>query len=143
MDLRRLTDELSVAPQITVDDVVEIAAQGFRSIVCNRPDGESGDQTEFAAIEAAAHAAGLEIVAQPVISSAMQDADAVRFGEIVDGLPKPVLAYCRSGTRCTALWSLSQARMRPTDEILRTAASAGYDLRGLAPRIEAIKGAGS
>ena len=143
MDLRRLTDELSVAPQITVDDVVEIAAQGFRSIVCNRPDGEFGDQTEFAAIEAAAHAAGLEIVAQPVISSAMQDADAVRFGEIVDGLPKPVLAYCRSGTRCTALWSLSQARKRPTDEILQTAASAGYDLRGLAPRIEAIKAAGS
>ena len=138
-DVRRVTDEVSVAPQISVADVAEIAAAGFRSIVCKRPDGESGDQVAFAEIEAAAKEAGLEIVWQPVISAAMTDLDAVRFGEIVDDLPKPVLAYCRSGTRCAALWSLSQAKARPTDEIIRRAAEAGYDLSGLGGRIEAIR----
>jgi len=54
-------------------------------------------------------------------------------------LPKPVLAYCRSGTRCTALWSLSQAKQLSSDAIIRSAAEAGYDMRGLAPRLDAIK----
>ena len=139
MDVRRVTDEISVAPQISVADVAEIAAAGFRSIVCNRPDGESFDQVAFAEIEAAAKRAGLEIVWQPVTSGAVQDADGARFGEIVGQLPKPVLAYCRSGTRCAALWSLSQAKVRPVDEIIRSTAEAGYDLRGLAPRLDAIK----
>jgi sulfide:quinone oxidoreductase len=135
---RRVTDELSVSPQISVEDVAGIAAAGFRSIVCNRPDGESEDQIAYAEIEAAAKAAGLEIVWQPVMSGAVQDADGEQFGEIVAGLPQPVFAYCRSGTRCIVLWSLSQAGTRRSDEIVRMAAEAGYDLRGLAPRLDAI-----
>lgn len=142
MDVRKLTDEVSVAPQISVADVTEIAAAGFRSIVCNRPDHESLDQVAFAEIEAAAKAAGLDVVWQPVVSGAMTDDDYKRFGEVVEGLPKPVLAYCRSGTRCAALWSLSQAASRPTDEIVASAAQAGYDQRGLVPKIEAIKAGG-
>jgi sulfide:quinone oxidoreductase len=136
---RRVTDELFVSPQITAAEVKEIAAAGFRSIVCNRPDGESADQIAYAEIEAAAKAAGLEIVWQPVVSGAVQDDDGERFGEIVAGLAEPVFAYCRSGTRCIMLWSLSQAKMRSSDELVRIAAEAGYDLRGLAPRLDAIK----
>lgn len=141
MNARQLTDDLAVAPQIAVADVADIKAAGFRSIICNRPDGESLDQAEFAEIEAAARVAGLEIVWQPVASGGLSDADAVQFGEIVDGLPKPVLAYCRSGTRCAALWSLSEAAQRPLDEIVRRAATAGYDFRGLLPRLEAARAA--
>ncbi len=138
MDERRVTDEIAVSPQISVADVAEIAAAGFGSIVCNRPDGESMDQVAFAEIEAAARAAGLEIVWQPIAVGGLADADGARFGEIVAGLPKPVLAYCRSGTRCAALWSLSQAKMQSSDAIVRRAAEAGYDLRGLVPRLDAI-----
>ena len=139
MDARRVTDELSVAPQISAADVADIADAGFRSILCNRPDGEAIGQPDFAEIEAAAKAAGVEIVWQPIISGAISDADGAQFGDIVAGLPKPVLAYCRSGTRCTALWSLSQAKLQSSDAIIRSAAEAGYDLRGLAPRLDAIK----
>jgi sulfide:quinone oxidoreductase len=142
MQVRRVTDEISVAAQITADDVADIAAAGFAAIVCNRPDGEAPGQAPYADIEVAAKAAGLEIVWQPVVSGAMSDADGARFGEIVAGLPKPVLAYCRTGTRCTALWSLSQAPEQPTDEIVRQAAEAGYDMRGLALRLDAIRTAG-
>lgn len=137
MQARRVTDELSVSPQISPADVKEIAAAGFRSILCNRPDGETGDQTPFAEIEAAASAAGLEIKWQPIARGSLQDQDAAEFSEAVAALPAPVFAYCQSGTRCVALWSLSQAGARPTDEIIRMAAEAGYDLRGLAPRLAA------
>lgn len=141
MDLRRVTDEVAVAPQITVADVAAIAAAGYASIICNRPDGESLDQTAYAEIEAAAKAAGLEIVWQPIATGGLADSDGERFAEIVDGLPKPVLAYCKSGTRSVVLWSLSQAKVLPSDAIVRAAATAGYDLRGLMPRLDAIKAA--
>jgi sulfide:quinone oxidoreductase len=136
MQVRRVSDELAVSPQISVADVGEIAAQGFKGIVCNRPDGESADQIAFGEIEAAAKAKGLEIVWQPVISGQMSDEEGRKFGEIVDGLPGPVLAYCRSGTRCIMLWALSQAGKQPTADIVGQAAQAGYDLSALAPRLE-------
>jgi sulfide:quinone oxidoreductase len=138
MQPRRLTDDLAVSPQITADDIAEAAAEGFKAIVCNRPDNESGDQVAYGEIEAAAKAAGLEIAWQPVASGAVSAADGARFGEIVSDLPGPVLAYCRSGTRCTILWALSEAGRRPTAEIIRRAADAGYDLSPLAPRLESL-----
>ena len=139
MSGRKLSDEVSVASQIGANDIPDIAASGFRSIVCNRPDGEALDQPSFAEIEQAAKAAGLEIVWQPIGSGGLSPADGERFGEIVEKLAKPVLAYCRTGTRCTALWSLSQAGKMPSENIIQTAAEAGYDMRGLLPQIEAIK----
>jgi len=139
MDARRVTDEVSVSPQIAVADVAEIAAAGYRAIVCNRPDNEQAAQVPVGDIEAAALAAGLAFVAQPVASGAVTDGDGERFGEIVASLPQPVLAYCRSGTRCTMLWALSQAKARPLDEIVQKAAHAGYDLSALKPRLAAIK----
>ncbi len=60
MNIKELTPEISVSPQISPDDVAQLADQGFKSIVSNRPDGESADQPDFAAIEAAAKAHGLE-----------------------------------------------------------------------------------
>ena len=141
MQVRRVSDELAVSPQISVADVAEAAAQGFKAIVCNRPDGESADQIAFGEIEAAAKAKGLEIVWQPVISGQMSDEEGRKFGEIVDGLPGPVLAYCRSGTRCIMLWALSQAGKKPTADIVRQAAEAGYDLSALAPRLQHLAAA--
>ncbi len=135
MDARRVTDELSVSPQITVEDVAAIAAAGYRSILCNRPDGEQPGQTGYTEIEAAARKAGLEIDWQPVISGQVTDEDADVFADRVANLPAPVFAYCRSGTRCIVLWSLSEAGRRPVNEILMTAGKAGYDLSGLAGRL--------
>ena len=140
MKIHKLTDHLSVSPQITPEDVAELKAAGFKAIISNRPDGEDFDQPAFDAIAEAAKAAGLEIVSQPVVSSAITDADGDAFGAHVDALSGPVLAYCRSGTRCTVLWALSEADKRPLDDILQTAADAGYDMRTLAPRLMAKAG---
>ncbi|WP_143137759.1 beta-lactamase hydrolase domain-containing protein, partial [Burkholderia ubonensis] len=54
MNIRKLTDTLSVSPQITAADLPALSAAGFRAIVCNRPDGEGPDQPTVAEIRAAA-----------------------------------------------------------------------------------------
>jgi len=108
MQITKLTADFSVSPQITVADIPAVVAQGFGSIVCNRPDGEAADQPRFAEIEAAAKAQGLTALYLPV--SGMPGAATIKaFDDAWAGLPKPVLGYCRSGMRSSAVWSASRA----------------------------------
>ena len=130
MDARKVTDELSVAPQISIADVAAAKAAGFRSIICNRPDGEAADQPEFKAIETAAKAAGIAIRYQPV--RMVSEVDAKAFAAAFRELPKPVLAYCRSGTRCITLWTISEAANRPIVDLVTRAKAAGYDMSAIA-----------
>lgn len=134
MDIRKITDDLSVAPQISAQDIAAIAAAGFRSVICNRPDGESSDQPCCADVEAAVKVAGLAWGLQPVRSGFVTAADADDFGALLSELPKPVLAYCRTGTRCATLWCLSEAHKRPLADILARAQSAGYDMAAVMQR---------
>jgi sulfide:quinone oxidoreductase len=139
MELRKLTEDLFVSPQIEPADIPLLAAQGIRAIVCNRPDGESPDQPGVKTVEAAAEAHGIKMIYQPVVSSAISDADADAFAKALEDLPKPVVAYCRSGTRCTVLWSLSEAGKRPARDILLSAMRAGYDMTPIMPRLEQLQ----
>ncbi len=136
--MKILTEGLSVAPQISPADVAGIAEAGYLSIICNRPDGEATDQPSFAAIAEAAAAVGIACHNLPIVPGQLSDADAETFGRLLEELPAPVLAFCRTGTRSTTLWCLAQAGSAPTVEILGTAASAGYDLSALTGRIEAL-----
>ncbi len=137
MDIKKIDETISVAGQIDAADVKAVAAAGFRSILCNRPDGEGILQPDYSGVEEAAKAAGLEFLYQPVSSSGIQDHDVEDFQKCCDALPKPVLAYCRTGTRCTVLWSLSQADKREIPEILSMASAAGYDMSMLVNRLSA------
>lgn len=100
-----ITDIFAVAPQLGPEHMSAVAAAGYRSVIINRPDFEGGpDQPSSADVSAAAQAAGLEVAYQPVVSGAMTNADVERFSELLNTLPAPILAYCRSGTRCTVLY---------------------------------------
>ena len=135
MNIRKLTDTLSVDGQIAASDVQALKDAGFRAIICNRPDGEGGDQPTHEEIAQAAAAAGLEFRYIPVTSGKVTDADAAVFGAALAELPGPVFAFCRSGMRSSTLWALSEAGQRPMPEILGAAKAAGYDLNGVARRI--------
>ena len=117
MEFKKLTDTVSVSPQITPEDVKKIKDAGFRSIVCNRPDGEGNDQPTFEEIEMAAREIGLECLYQPVISGMVQDEQAEEFGRTLTHLPGPVFAYCRTGTRCTIAQLLQFLRNGSNREI--------------------------
>ncbi|WP_417814497.1 TIGR01244 family sulfur transferase [Thalassospira alkalitolerans] len=135
MEPRKISEALSVSPQIAIADVAEIKRLGFRSVICNRPDGEGADQPSFDEIKAEAEAAGLVTRYIPIVAGKVRDEDAADFGRALDELPKPVFGYCRTGTRSATLWSLSQASILDTSEILRATKSAGYDMAGVVRRI--------
>lgn len=131
MQIHPLTEQLSVAAQIDVDDIAALAARGFRSIVNNRPDGEELGQPDNATLRAAAQAAGLAWRHIPVVGMPIDGATVHEFGEALQELPGPLLAFCRSGTRSSALWALQAPGT--ADDILATARAAGYDLSMLRP----------
>ena len=135
MDIKRLTDQISVGQQIVASDLTELRDKGFRAVVCNRPDGEGGDQPTFLELANEAERLGLEMRYLPVVGGKVSDSDAAEFGAVMAQLPKPVFAYCRTGTRSTTLWSLSEAKERPLPEIVRAAKAAGYDMSGVVRRI--------
>ncbi|NQZ30578.1 MAG: TIGR01244 family phosphatase [Oceanospirillaceae bacterium] len=138
MELHQLTPFLSVSPQLNVADVEEIAAAGFKTIICNRPDGEGDNQPISDELQSACKAVGINWQYLPVNPRDYTDQQAMEFGELVSAAAHPVLAYCRTGTRCTNLWALSQAKSMQVDHIVQAANNAGYDITKLISRIEAL-----
>ncbi len=127
-DVRRVTDTFAVAPQLTVDDIADLKAQGFRHIISNRPDDEAPQGQTSADIQAAAESAGLTYVHVPFVGQ--PPPEAVEAAEKAVG---PTIAYCRSGTRSITAWALSQAKngVMSAEQIVSAAAGAGYNLGAL------------
>jgi sulfide:quinone oxidoreductase len=135
--LASLTPFLSVSPQLTEADLGIAASLGFEAIINNRPDGEGDDQPSSTAMAEAARGVGLDYRHIPVVSGKVSDADVDAFAEAMRTLRGPVLAFCRTGTRSTTLWALSEAHHLDPDAILKTARTAGYQLEALRPRLTA------
>ncbi|WP_299507956.1 bifunctional protein tyrosine phosphatase family protein/NAD(P)/FAD-dependent oxidoreductase [uncultured Roseobacter sp.] len=135
MELKKITEKVTVSPQINADDMAAIKEAGFRAIICNRPDGEGADQPSFEEIEAAAKAVGIDARYVPVKSGMVTDEDVAAFGTALKEVQRPVLAYCRTGTRSATLWSFHESKKRPMPEILAATKAAGYDMNGVARRI--------
>ena len=134
-EFRHVTDQISVAPQIALEDLPRAAELGFKLVINNRPDGEEPGQPTSAEVEAAARAAGLDYAHIPVRGGPTPDQVEANYRatEAADG---PVLAFCRSGTRSIVTWSLGQfqADERSREELIELGAQAGYDLSGAFPR---------
>lgn len=105
MDIRQVSEDFAVTAQISPAQVSEIAAAGFKSIICNRPDTEDG-AVPHEAVEEAARAAGLAFCFLPVVSGAITQENVRDMAAALQELPRPVLAYCRSGARCLNLFDL-------------------------------------
>ena len=108
MEIKPLNTVLSVSAQIAASDLQAIADAGFKSIICNRPDNEGPDQTNFSIIENAAKALGLQTRYLPAISGQVSSDHGHAMALLLKELPGPVLAYCRSGARSTNIWQLAQ-----------------------------------
>lgn len=129
MDLREVTPDLSVSPQIDPADLPALAEAGFRAVIANRPDAEIDASLASARMAAEAGAAGLAFHYLPVVPGQLTPETVRQFSAILDAAEGPVLAYCRSGTRSATVWALGQSGRRPADEILRLTDAAGYDMR--------------
>ena len=135
MDIKALTPNLSVSPQILASELQAVADAGFKALICNRPDGEGADQPSFDEIAQAAAALGLQASYLPAETGKVRDEDGKAFGTLLSTLPGPVLAYCRTGMRSTTMWALSQAGVTPLPQILEAGRKAGFDMQSLVQRI--------
>ena len=131
MQLNKIIDDYVVSEQITVDDIQTIKEAGFKTIFCNRPDNEEINQVTVGSIKNAAVENGLKFINQPVIGGQITQVDVDQFGEYFDASEKPIFAYCRTGTRSSMLWALSESGKRPVEDILSLTSKAGYNLNKL------------
>lgn len=138
MDIRALTPDYAVSPQITPADIPAVKAAGYVTVICNRPDRENPPGQQMADVRAAAEAAGLTFIENPVTGGALTLENVEAQGAAIAGSPGPVFAYCASGNRSSIVWALSQAGLRPTDELIGIPARYGYRLEGLRPQIDAL-----
>jgi protein tyrosine phosphatase (PTP) superfamily phosphohydrolase (DUF442 family) len=106
-EFHKVTEGFWVSAQLEPRDVTAAAAQGFRTIMNNRPDGEEPGQPSGSDVEAAARAVGLDYVAVPI-----------------RGRPGP------AQMRSIAAWALAEGSSgaRSRAELVGLARDAGYDL---------------
>jgi sulfide:quinone oxidoreductase len=136
MPFKALTPALSVSPQLSEADVAQAASDGFRAIIDNRPDGEEPGQITAAEMQVLAKFHGMGFAHVPTVGGQISDSDIAGMADALLRLEGPILAYCRTGTRSTTLWALTEAGSQPADTLIATAAEAGYDLSTLRPRLE-------
>lgn len=140
MIIKSINEEFAVAEQLSVADIGALAAQGVKSVICNRPDAETAEQPAFSQIAEAAQQHGIQIRNVPVVSGQIADKDVAEFAEAFASLPKPLVAYCRTGTRSITLWALDQgAKGMPVTAILAAGQSAGYELGDAVKRFTVAK----
>ncbi|MEW0971847.1 TIGR01244 family sulfur transferase [Acinetobacter baumannii] len=135
MELKRVNQDFYVAGQITANDIVKIADQGIKTLICHRPDGEGADQPNVIEIEEAAQRHGLNVIYQPVISGKITDQQVTEFKQLYQNAQKPVLAYCRSGMRAISLWALAEVAPQDAALLVESGNKLGFNLKGLVPRI--------
>lgn len=131
MELKRINDRISVAGQIEPGDLEAVKAAGFTTIVNNRPDGEVPGQPDNAAIQAVADKLGLTYHYIPMGREGVTPEMVDGTRAALEGSDGPILCFCRTGTRSTTLWALSQAGQMEAAEIISAAANAGYDMSHL------------
>jgi uncharacterized protein (TIGR01244 family) len=138
MDIRKISADYSVAPQLSPADIPAVAEAGFRLVICNRPDAEVGPTESTAVMRAAVEAAGMAWAENSFSSNMLTLGNVEAQRELADGAQGPVLAYCRTGTRSATVWALAQAGRMPVDEILAATGKAGYEMDRLRPTIEGL-----
>jgi uncharacterized protein (TIGR01244 family) len=135
---RDISPRFAASPQINLKDLETAVFEGFKAIICNRPDDEDSGQLNAAEIADACVAHGISFTHIPV-SGGVSPAQIDLMAVALDSADGPVLAYCRSGTRSTNLWAMAQAANGENAEALVTAAAAaGYDLSGLIPTLRSL-----
>lgn len=142
MDIRQITAHFFAAPQISPEDMPEIAASGITRIICNRPDAEIPPSHHANVMAQAAQAANLEFYAVPLTHQSMTPDVIQQNWDLISESDGPVLSYCASGTRSTIAWAIGAASTQPIDEILTAAARGGYDLTNLRPTLDAVAALG-
>lgn len=135
MIIRPLNDRIAFADQLEISDLDAVKAQGFASIVCNRPDEEGEPHATSDAMAQRAAELQLEFRYLPVNGANITDADADAQAELLDALPAPILTYCRSGARCAKLWALTERGRQDVNTLVEAVDKTGLTIVDIAHRL--------
>lgn len=139
MQLNFLSEKVAVCGQLAPGDFDEIAAQGFRVYINNRPDGEAWfGQPRHRDLEQAAASAGMVAHFVPFTPQTLTADDVRRFHAAMSQSKAPVLVSCASGFRSVLLWAIASIAVDGMlmDTVLEAAAQAGRPLDQQVPLIE-------
>ena len=141
MDIKTVTDSLSVADQVTAADLLTLKNAGYGTVICNRPNGEGVEQPTAESLAERATELGLHWHWLPITPGEFSEQEIAQFTELLhqaEHNEESVLAFCRTGTRAITLWALAQAASVPSAQLVQQASAAGYDLSGLGPRLASL-----
>lgn len=129
---------VAVRDQVSLAEVGTLKQQGFRSVIDLRPDGEAPDQPASTAVGEAARAAGLGFAYVPTPHGDIPDAVVDALAKAMAAAERPVILFCRSGSRAARVWALAEAS-RPggarADVIAAAVRGAGLPVDDLLGRI--------
>ncbi|MBR9925144.1 MAG: TIGR01244 family phosphatase [Gammaproteobacteria bacterium] len=130
MQTQSLEKGVAITSQLTVEELEQVKAQGFKTVICNCKPGESAEFSEEDAYRFKAAELGLHWVHIPVTPGEYSQADVAAFAQALQQLPRPILAFCRSGKRATHLWAYAKRHTEKCDlaELFSAAKAAGFDL---------------
>jgi len=137
----QLTPDFAAAPQPGIETLPALAAAGFRTVICNRPDDEVAPGERAADMAAAARAAGLDFVQIEVPHAPITPEMIAAQQRALADLPGPHFGYCRAGFRSSVIWALASAGSLPTEDIMQALAKAGFAMPGLRDQIERLAAA--
>lgn len=136
--MRILSDQLQACGQLSAEDIRALAAQGVKTLICNRPDQEEEGQPDSHSLQVLAESLGMQWYFLPVVSGQVKDEEGDAFAQILKSMPTPAVAFCRTGARCGCLWALSQRHERSGEELVRALQQAGYDMPDFFKRLTAV-----
>jgi uncharacterized protein (TIGR01244 family) len=106
-EIKKVNDDLSVAGQVTPEDLQQAAAEGFKSVLNLR----SPDETTFLADEPQqAEAAGLQYANTPLSATTADPYGIDAALAQLNHLPTPVLIHCGAGLRATGITLIALAK---------------------------------
>ena len=128
MNIKQLTESISISAQIKHSDMADLAKLGFKTVINNRPDREVPFQPRSKTLAARAKKTGITYLYLPVISGGITQKDVDDFAALLAKAQGPVLAFCRTGTRSANLWARANPDGLSSDDITHISIQAGYAL---------------
>ncbi|MDP4876573.1 MAG: bifunctional protein tyrosine phosphatase family protein/NAD(P)/FAD-dependent oxidoreductase [Pseudomonadales bacterium] len=111
MKIQAINHQVSVSDQLTIADLEQLKALGVAVIVCNRPDAEAQDQTDFADIAKAAAALAIKAVNLPFTGNQMTQEQVDTLATLLQEGQR-LHAYCRTGNRSTQIIAASERQQQ-------------------------------
>ena len=113
MQISKINDLYSATGQIDINDLDQINENGFKTIICFRPEDEDKEnQPKQELLKKEAKKRGIGFISIPVIPGQMTDENITKFSQEFSQNAQPVLGYCRSGGRAKSIYLAYEQRQK-------------------------------